>query len=78
MIIKNELSNAIRPDHYKLSNGMEVYDVIRDSFGEEYTKGFYFGNVLKYVCRHKEKNGIEDLKKAKWYLDKCIELVEKK
>ncbi len=31
------------------------------------------GNVVKYVCRYKDKNGIEDLKKAKQYIDFMIE-----
>ena len=36
--------------------------------------GFCEGNVVKYITRHKEKNGIEDLKKAKHYIDLLIEL----
>ena len=38
--------------------------------------GFCEGNVVKYVARHKHKNGIEDLKKAKQYLDFLIEELE--
>ena len=34
------------------------------------------GNVLKYVSRYKHKNGAEDLKKARWYLDKMIMVME--
>lgn len=37
---------------------------------------FLEGNVIKYIVRHKGKNGIEDLKKAKHYLDKLIEVEE--
>lgn len=33
-------------------------------------------NVLKYICRWKKKNGLEDLKKAEWYLKRLIERVE--
>ena len=36
--------------------------------------GYLEGNVIKYVSRYKEKNGVEDLKKARHYLDKLIEL----
>lgn len=36
--------------------------------------GFFEGNVVKYVCRHREKGGIDDLRKARHYLDKLIEL----
>jgi len=36
--------------------------------------GFFEGNIVKYVARHRKKGGILDLKKAKWYLDRLIEL----
>lgn len=36
--------------------------------------GYIEGNIIKYICRHKNKNGIEDLKKAKHYIDLLIEL----
>ena len=35
---------------------------------------FVEGNIIKYVCRHREKNGIQDLQKARHYLDMLIEL----
>lgn len=35
------------------------------------------GNILKYLWRWKKKNGLEDLKKARWYLNKLIEIEEK-
>lgn len=37
---------------------------------------FCAGNVIKYVGRYKTKNGLDDLKKARWYLDRLIESVE--
>lgn len=40
--------------------------------------GFLDGNVVKYVARFKNKGGVEDLRKAKHYLDKLIEVEEKK
>ena len=40
--------------------------------------GFFSGNVVKYVARHREKNGVQDLKKARHYLDKLIELMDGK
>lgn len=39
---------------------------------------YFQGNITKYVFRHRDKNGIEDLKKARHYLDKYIEILEKK
>ena len=61
------------PDHYN-SGQYEVVDVIDDAgFGE----GFCLGNALKYIlrARHKE-NYVEDLKKAKWYLEYLIQRIE--
>ena len=66
------------PDHYQSETGMEVIDVIEaftfDLKGIEATDT---GNVLKYMCRWKHKNGLQDLKKAQWYLTHLIEHVEK-
>ena len=39
---------------------------------------FFQGNVIKYVTRYENKNGLEDLKKAKWYLDRLIKREERK
>ncbi len=62
------------PDHYKL-DGLDPYesiDVIKSVLGDEF-KAFCKGNVLKYVIREGKKNGPEDLKKAKVYLDWMLE-----
>lgn len=61
------------PPHYNYGNGMEVIDVI-DAFDCNYEQG----NIIKYVLRYKHKNGVEDLKKAKWYLEHLIEKELKK
>lgn len=39
---------------------------------------FHEANVIKYVSRWKRKNGVEDLKKARWYIDRLIELENEK
>lgn len=61
------------PSHYQSKTGLEVIDVIEaftaDLNGLEATDT---GNVLKYMCRWKKKNGVQDLKKAKWYLEHLI------
>ena len=59
-----------RPKHY-VKNGLESIDVIEAFVPDPYS--FYMGNVLKYVQRHMDKNEVQDLKKARWYLDKMIE-----
>ena len=68
--------NVNRPSHYTFGS-IEVIDYIRDKMTPEEFQGFCMGNVLKYVSRHKHKNGIEDLKKAQVYLGWLIESEEK-
>lgn len=63
------------PKHYQSKNGIEVIDVI-DAFTN--VIDFDIGNVIKYVCRWREKGGINDLKKAKWYLEHAIDKLESK
>jgi len=36
--------------------------------------GFHEGSIIKYITRYKNKNGLEDLEKCKWYIDRLIEL----
>lgn len=66
------------PAHYESETGLEVIDVIEaftfDLKGIEATDT---GNILKYICRWKKKNGLQDLKKAQWYLNHLIDHVEK-
>ena len=69
--------DAINPSHYKQA-GAECIDVILETQGVEATKGFCVCNAMKYLYRHNAKNGDEDIKKAKWYLDKYLEIAEKK
>ena len=62
------------PNHYT-SGGIECIDCIKAVLGENFI-GFLIGNVIKYCYRYKNKNGIEDLKKSKWYLEKAINELE--
>lgn len=64
---------AAKPSHYKGKNGFEVFDVLDSFLTVEQVKGFQFGNVIKYVLRHEQKNGVEDLVKAQIYLNLMIE-----
>lgn len=60
------------PAHYKAANGMESIDVI-----EVFGLGFRLGNVVKYILRAGKKGDrLEDLKKARWYLDREIQWAE--
>ena len=70
-------NDPINPTHYKKSN-MEAIDVI-ETFTEDLQgiEATDTGNILKYVMRWKNKNGVEDLKKARWYLEHLIAKLEK-
>lgn len=69
----NEVSH---PAHY-ISNELETIDVIeaftKDLSGIEATDT---GNIIKYICRWKHKNGLQDLEKAQWYLNHLINKVK--
>lgn len=52
----------------------ECIDVMQDVFGAEAVKHFCMLNAFKYLWRAEKKNGVEDIKKAVWYLNKYIEL----
>lgn len=55
-------------DHYRVHE-LQPWDAIA-----AWNLGFFEGNIVKYVVRWRIKNGVEDLKKARHYLDKLIEL----
>lgn len=62
-----------KPSHYH-KGGIDVIAFSELQFGKDELKGFYRINVLKYVTRYDRKNGVEDLKKAEFYLNKLKEL----
>ena len=66
------LDTQVGGSHYK---NMTIQPV---EFIEMNNLGFCTGNIIKYVCRYKDKNGIEDLKKARHYIDLLIEIEESK
>ena len=59
------------PPHYNQA-GVECIDAIRAATDEGY-EYYLQGNIIKYLWRYRYKNGVEDLKKAQWYLEKLIE-----
>ncbi|MDL2238161.1 DUF3310 domain-containing protein [Christensenellaceae bacterium OttesenSCG-928-K19] len=64
-----------RPAHYA-DKQIEVVDYIEDTVTPEGFEGYCVGNVIKYISRYRKKNGVEDLKKARTYLDWVIERLE--
>ena len=73
-MIEKDMVNT--PEHYKHSGSVECIDAIEAA--TRYGFEFYLqGNVIKYLWRYRYKNGLEDLEKARWYLNKLIEKVRK-
>lgn len=61
----------IKPDYYKGQDGKDLFDRFEDGLlTVDEVRGFYKGNVIKYVTRYQDKNGIEDLEKAQTYLER--------
>ncbi|EHH9657955.1 DUF3310 domain-containing protein [Listeria monocytogenes] len=72
--VKNEnTDNVNNPSHYT-AGGIETLDYIKAKV-KDYPS-YVAGNILKYVSRYEHKNGIEDLKKAQFYLNDLINWME--
>ena len=71
---KQTMDMVNHPPHYNKA-GVETIDAIQAMTGDGFE--FYLqGNIMKYLWRYRYKNGVEDLKKAEWYLSKLIEAVD--
>ena len=68
--------NVNHPKHY-CKGGLECIQVIKAELTPEQYKGYLYGNVLKYMWRWQDKNGVEDLRKAAKYLEWLQKEVEK-
>lgn len=62
---EHRIPDNINPEHY--TQGIECIDYITSK-----NMSFLEGNVVKYVTRYRMKNGLEDLLKAQWYLERLI------
>jgi hypothetical protein len=63
---EEKMKDKINPDYY--TQGIDCIDYITSK-----NMSFLEGNVVKYVTRHRMKNGLEDLHKAQWYLTRLIQ-----
>lgn len=72
---KNEPDSVNHPSHYETGK-FECIEVMEEALGRDVVKGFCIGNAFRYLYRAKRKNGLEDMKKARWYLDKVISMEE--
>lgn len=75
-IIGDDMVN--HPPHYISENGLETIDVIEAFTADlQGIEAVCTANVIKYICRWKHKNGIQDLEKAQWYLNRLINHISK-
>ncbi len=64
--------NVNHPDHYTQGE-IECIDAIKAAtVGKTGIEAACVGNIIKYLWRYEQKNGVEDCRKAKWYLDRLI------
>lgn len=67
------MKRQVGGDHY-MNMGVQPWRAMESWMTDEQLIGFMMGNVIKYVARWQDKNGIEDLRKASHYLEKLIEV----
>lgn len=66
------------PQHYN-QGGIECIDAIKAAtVGKTGIEAFCVGNAIKYLFRYENKNGLEDVKKAQWYINRLIQELEEK
>lgn len=63
------------PCHYQTGK-YDCIEVMEEALGKEAVKDFCLCNAFKYIYRHKRKNGLEDIKKAQYYINKYVEMEE--
>lgn len=74
-ICEHEPDN-INPNHYKKGKIECIHAIESATVGKTGIEAVCVANVIKYLWRYEEKNGLEDVKKAQWYLNKLIETLE--
>ena len=74
--VKKSADVVNHPAHYNAGK-IEVIAIQEDQLSPEEYRGYIKGQVIKYITRERHKNGLEDLKKARWYLDRLIKKLEK-
>lgn len=72
--VSNKIDMVDSPPHYN-NTEIECIEAIAAATGDGF-EYYLQGNIMKYLWRYRYKNGSEDLKKARWYLNKLITEVE--
>lgn len=67
--------DSVNHPSYYTDGIIECIDAIESSMSKEAFIGYCKGNIIKYIWRYEHKGGVESLKKAKWYIDRLIEVI---
>jgi hypothetical protein len=73
--VKNK-EDPVNPDHYKNQTSLECIEAMEIIFGRDAVIDFCRCNAWKCIWRWKNKNGTEDLEKAKWYLERAFNMLD--
>lgn len=72
------IDNVNHPSHYT-QGGIECIDALKAAtVGKTGIEAVCVANAIKYLWRYEEKNGLEDVKKAQWYINHLIQELEEK
>lgn len=74
-VVSTDLVN--HPPHYADQGGVECIEAIEAQLSTEEYQGYLRGNCVKYLWRWRHKGGLEDLKKAQWYLNRLVDTAQK-
>lgn len=75
-VYKNSPDMVNHPKHYT-QGGIECIDALKAAtVGKSGIEAVCVANIIKYCWRYEEKNGIEDVRKAKWYIERLLKELE--
>jgi len=78
LAVQQEANDVVNhPSHYT-QGAIETIDYMESVLTEDEFRGGCKMNILKYVSRERYKNELEDLKKARWYLNRLISCLEER
>jgi hypothetical protein len=75
MKLEKQLASQVGSTHY-VTKSIQPWTAMESWMSPEEFEGFLRGNVIKYIARYKDKDGIKDILKAKHYLEKLLECLE--
>ena len=76
IMFPNTTEDKVNHPHHYTNGSIECIDAMVAAYGKSAVAEYCIINAFKYIWRSEHKNGLEDIKKAVWYLNKHIELKE--